>query len=203
LPVPFNDANNGGRNALLQNLGDFNFVDVTAVVGLDDNNSRFSFAAAWEDYDNDGDVDLYVANDFGRNNLYRNDSGQFSDVAVGTGTEDMAAGMSVSWGDFNRDGLADLYVGNMFSAAGNRVVFQREFQNGRSASGNQGMQRMARGNTLFAATGNGGFQDVSEETKVTMGRWAWSSRFADLNNDGWIDLVVANGYLTNEHADDL
>ena len=49
------------------------FTDVTSEVGLNQNNSRFSFAAAWEDYDNDGDPDLYVANDYGRNNLYRND----------------------------------------------------------------------------------------------------------------------------------
>ena len=52
---------------------------------MGENNTRFSFAAAWEDYDNDGDFDLYVANDYGRNNLYRNDGGQFHDVAVASG----------------------------------------------------------------------------------------------------------------------
>ena len=56
---------------------------MTRQVGLDVNNRRWSFAASWEDYDNDGDPDLYVANDYGRNNLYRNNGGQFVDVAAG------------------------------------------------------------------------------------------------------------------------
>ena len=188
---------------LLANLGGFRFGDVTAQVGLDQNNTRWSFAAAWEDFDRDGDPDLYVANDFGRNSLYRNDSGRFTDVAAGAGVEDMAAGMSVAWGDFNRDGGADLYIGNMFSAAGNRVSYQRQFAPG--AGDVPGLQRMARGNTLFAAAGDGAgnFTDVSVAAGVTAGDWAWSSAFADLNNDGWQDLVVANGYLTNSRQDDL
>ena len=193
-PVPFNDANNGGRNVLLANLGGFQFADVTEQVGLDQNNTRWSFAAAWEDFDRDGDVDLYVANDFGRNSLYRNEAGRFRDVAAEFGVEDMAAGMSVAWGDFDRDGEADLYVGNMFSAAGRRVGYQRDF--------GAGLQRMARGNTLFASRA-GKFADVSETARVVNGGWAWSSAFADLDNDGWEDLVVANGYLSNTRDDDL
>ena len=97
-PLPYHDANNGAPSYLMENIGGFRFKDVTNEVGLDSNNSRFSYAAAWEDFDNDGDLDLYVANDFGRNNLYRNDDGQFKDVAAEAGVEDIAAGMSVSWG---------------------------------------------------------------------------------------------------------
>ena len=67
----------------------------------------------------------------------------------------------------------------------------------------RGMQRMARGNTLFTNRGDGGFDDASEAAGVTMGRWAWGSRFADLNNDGWQDLVVANGFFTGSKPDDL
>ena len=195
-PTPFNDANNGGRNVLLANLGEFQFGDVTDQVGLDENNSRWSFAAAWEDHDRDGDVDLYVANDFGRNCLYRNDAGRFTDVAAEAGVEDMAAGMSATWGDPNRDGAADLYVGNMYSSAGKRVGYQRNFESG--------LQRMARGNTLFErVAGSASFTDVSVEAGVTSGGWAWSSALADLDNDGWQDIVVANGYLTNQREDDL
>ena len=80
-PIPYHDANNGPPNALFRNDGAFEFVNVTQALGLDRNNRRWSFAASWEDYDLDGDADLYVANDFGRNNLYRNDGGQFVDVA--------------------------------------------------------------------------------------------------------------------------
>ena len=160
-------------------------------------------AASWEDFDNDGDMDLYVANDFGRNCLYRNEAGRFTDVASETGVEDHASGMSVSWSDFNRDGLMDVYVSNMFSAAGNRVTFQRRFAEGLENGIVSNVQRMARGNTLFSANSDGSFRDVSERSAVTMGRWAWSSRFADFNNDGWQDLVVANGYVTNEETSDL
>lgn len=70
----YHDSNSGGPNSLFRNEtaddGNFSFTDVTAASGLDQSNSRWSLAASWEDYDNDGDPDLYVANDFGLNNLY-------------------------------------------------------------------------------------------------------------------------------------
>ena len=203
-PVPYHDANNGGRNVLLRNDGGFRFVDATAEVGLDVNNRRFSLAASWEDVDGDGDADLYVANDYGRNNLYRNDGGRFVDVAGDVGVEDISSGMSVSWADYNRDGRMDVYVGNMFSAAGNRITYQRKFERDRQRAGPLAeVQRMARGNSLFAGADGGGFVDRSEDARVTMGRWSWSSVFADINNDGWEDLVVANGNLTQTLPDDL
>ena len=193
-PIPFNDAENGGRNVLLANLGDFQFADLTKEVGLNQNNNRWSFAAAWEDYDRDGDPDLYVANDFGRNCFYRNDKGKFTNIAEKCEIEDMGAGMSVAWGDSNRDGASDLLIGNMFSSAGQRVSFQRNYEAGK--------KRMARGNSLFTATENG-FIETSITNGITNGGWAWSSSFADLNNDGWQDLVVANGYLSSSRTEDL
>jgi FG-GAP-like repeat len=195
-PVPFNDARNGGRNALLRNNGALSFSDVTAEAGLTAGGDRWSFAAAWEDFDNDGDQDLYIANDFGRNNLFRNDGGKFTDVAAASGVEDISSGMSVDWGDANRDGRMDIYVGNMFSSAGGRIAYQRQFgKNNPEAAPD--FQRMARGNTLFLANRDGTFHDASESSGVHVGLWAWSSLFADINNDGWQDLVVANGYMTN------
>ena len=196
-PLPYHDANNGVKNYLLKNRGDWDFEDVTASVGLDQNNQRFSYAAAWEDYDNDGDQDLYVANDFGRNNLYRNDGGQFVDVAAQAGVEDLSAGMSVSWGDYNRDGWPDLYVGNMYSSAGNRVAYQRRYRGDESEETKEMFQRHARGNSLFLNSGDGRFRDVSLDAGVTMGRWAWGSNFVDVNNDGWDDLIVGNGLVTS------
>ena len=202
-PIPYHDAQNGGRNILLRNKGNWEFEEATTQVGLDQNNNRFSFASAWEDFDNDGDLDLYVANDYGRNNLYRNNSGKFTDVAGEMGVEDMSAGMSASWSDFNRDGYMDLYVSNMFSAAGNRITFQRQFKPSITSEMKAQYQRHARGNTLFQGTKEGEFQDVSIEKEVTMGRWAWGSRFVDLNNDGWEDLIVANGFITTDDTGDL
>lgn len=134
--------------------------------------------------------------------MYRNDGGRFVDVAAEAQVEDMAGGMSVAWGDWNRDGRMDLYIGNMYSAAGNRVTYARRFTTG-DTNRVQSLQRMARGNTLFTSKARGGFEDQSESMAVNMGRWAWASTFADLNNDGWLDLVVANGYITNAQSDDL
>jgi hypothetical protein len=202
-PTPYHDANNGGRNVLLRNEGGLRFVDATREVGLDENNRRFSFACAWEDYDNDGDPDLYVANDFGRNNLYRNDRGRFRDVAAAAGVEDIAAGMSVAWADFNRDGRMDLYVSNMFSSAGGRIAYQRNFRPGNARETLGQYQRHARGNSLFDNQADGTFADVSDAAAVTMGRWAWGSLFSDLDNDGWEDVYVVNGYITSEHPQDL
>ena len=180
---------------------------MTVETGLDVNNRRYSYAASWEDFDSDGDMDLYVANDFGRNNLYRNqlvETGKphFEDVAEQLGVEDISAGMSVTWGDYNNDGLSDIYVSNMFSSAGNRIVYQRQFRPNTSKSLSS-FQRHARGNTLFENNGEGGFRDVSADAGVTMGRWAWGSKFGDLNNDGLLDLYVTNGFITTEDTGDL
>ncbi|MCH8921774.1 MAG: VCBS repeat-containing protein [Planctomycetes bacterium] len=211
-PIPYYDARNGGRNVLWRNDisadGLWKFTDVTQLVGLDKENSRWSFAASWEDYDNDGDADLYVANDFGRNNLYRNDLASdggrsFTDVAASAGAQDAAFGMSVSWADYNHDGWMDLYISNMFTAAGNRITYQRRFQPGLDEAAKKKYQYLARGNTLFAGSSEGVFRDVSIEAGVTMGRWSWASQFFDINNDGWEDLFVTNGYLTNPLKDDL
>ncbi len=202
-PMPYHDAKNGGRNMLLRNDGNWEFNDVADEVGMGPSNNRFSFAAAWEDYDRDGNLDLYVANDYGRNNLYKQENGRFVDVAGALGIEDMSSGMSVAWGDHNLDGNMDLYVSNMFSAAGNRITYQRQFKQGQSTNVLETFQRHARGNSLFENTGDGGFKDVSVPANVTMGRWAWGSMFVDFNNDSLQDLAIANGFITAQDTGDL
>ena len=111
--------------------------------------------------------------------------------------------MSVTWGDYDRDGNADIYVSNMFSGAGNRITFQGQFLPGADAETRGHFQRFARGNALFRNRGDGTFEDVSLAAGVSAGRWAWASRFADINNDGYEDLLVGNGFLTQENPDDL
>ncbi|MDG2122443.1 MAG: VCBS repeat-containing protein [Verrucomicrobiales bacterium] len=208
-PVPYHDANNGALNYLLANQGNFDFTDATQPADLNHNNTRYSFTATWEDFDNDGDQDIYVANDFGRNNLYRNNlvpsgSATFTDVAEQLAAEDIAAGMSVAWGDYNNDGNMDLYVSNMWSSAGNRIAFQDQFKPAGDSQTLPLFQRHARGNSLFKNIGQGTpFEDVSVTADVTMGRWAWGSLFADLNNDGWEDLYVTNGFMTAAQSGDL
>ena len=203
----YHDSNSGGPNSLFRNEttrgGEFKFRNVTTETGLDDNNLRWSLAASWEDYDNDGDQDLYVANDFGRNNLFRNDGGNFIDVAAESGVEDSASGMAVTWGDYDRNGHMDVYVSNMFSAAGNRITFQEQFKPDAPKEVRSRLQRFARGSTLMKALENGSFEDISDSASVAMARWAWGTSFVDLNNDGWQDIVVANGNITGEDPGDL
>jgi hypothetical protein len=201
--LPYFDATNGGSNYLIRNRGDWKFDNITDQVGLGDDNSRFSLAAAWEDYDNDGDVDLLVVNDFGPNQLYRNTDGRFQNVAAEASLLDGAFGMSATFADFDHNHWMDLYVSNMFSAAGNRVTFQPQFKRQLSVNEKERFRYLARGNSLFRNVGQGIFEDVSVSHGVTIGRWSWGSLFADLNNDSWDDLLVANGYLTGGSADDL
>lgn len=214
------DANNGGSNSLFRNeISDrqsWHFADVTEAVGLNENNHRYSLAASWDDFDNDGDLDLYVANDYGRDHFYRNDSvtpslvnaepttpGQFVDISDTAHVEDSAAGMSITWGDYDRDGWVDALISNMWSSAGKRITSQRNFQEGASQEMKQRYQRFARGNTLLRNQADGTFDDRSAEAGIEMGRWAWGSHFVDLNNDGWEDLIVANGFITTNDSGDL
>ena len=203
LPLPYFDATNGGGNFLIQNQGNWKFDDVTDKVGLGDNNSRFTLAAAWEDYDNDGDSDLFVINDYGPNHLYNNADGVFTDVAGEVGLLDGAFGMSATFSDFDHNGRMDLYVSNMFSAAGNRITTQPQFKTHLPGAQKKRFQYLARGNSLFRNVADETFEDVSQSHGVTIGRWSWGSLFADIDNNGWDDLLVANGYVTGESVDDL
>lgn len=197
----YHDANDGGPNRLFRNEGQWKFTDVTDEVGLDVHNQRHSLATSWEDVDNDGDQDLYVANDYGQNCLYLNDDGRFEEAAAARGIVDYGSGMSVTWGDSDRDGDMDLYVGNMFSSAGNRIVSEPRFL---PDAGSRGLyQRFVRGNSLYQNNGTAMFTEIPEAGGASRGRWSWSSLFADLNNDGWEDLFAANGYITTEDPGDL
>ena len=95
-------------------------------------------------------------------------------------------------------------AGKVDTSAG-RLLVSTSMSGGKIPPGNvvAAIQRYARGNSLFRNTGDGKFQDVSLSSGVTMGRWAWGSRFVDLNNDGWEDIVVTNGMITQEDPGDL
>lgn len=209
LPVPYHDANNGGRNILFLNEGRNNpaspgkFRDATIELGLDRNNLKFSLAAIWEDFDNDGDVDLYVTNDFGRNNYYRNEGGRFTDVADEIGLGELAASMGASAADYDQDGDVDIYLSNMFSSAGLRIVTQDDkfMKDERNRSAD--FISHARGNFLLENNGDGTFKDVTDDAGVSLGRWTWGARFVDFNNDGFDDLYVPNGFITGPDTGDL
>ncbi len=196
-PVPYFDARNGPPNFLLHNEGNATFSDRTQAAGLNVDNNRYSFACAWGDLNSDGTPDLYVANDFGRSNLYRNHGdGTFASVSSEAGVEDAGAGMSACWFDFDNDGNQDIYVANMWSAAGQRVSEQEIFHEKDPESIRALYRGHARGNSLYRNQGSGRFQNVGEQAGAGMGRWAWSSDAWDFDHDGYSDLYIANGYIS-------
>ena len=201
VPAPFEDARNGPSNVLFLNDGG-RFVDATAAAGLDAGGGRFSLQGTFGDFDLDGDPDLYVVNDFGRNQLFVNAGGRFVDEAPAFGVEDQGAGMGASWSDFDRDGDLDLYVTNMFSSAGRRVAFQEGFAPERNQKERAAIRRLSLGNSLLVREGDR-FVDRSEEAGVRMGRWAWGAVFVDLNADGFDDLISPAGFLTGPKPGDL
>ncbi|MGH9545112.1 MAG: tetratricopeptide repeat protein [Terriglobales bacterium] len=203
-PVPYFDARNGPPNFLLHNEGNATFVDRTQSAGLNVENDRYSFACAWGDLNADGSPDLYVANDFGRGNLYRNQGdGTFAAVSSEAGAEDAGAGMSACWFDFDNDGNQDIYVANMWSAAGQRVSEQKIFHEEDPENIRALYRRHARGNSLYRNQGDGKFQNISGPAGVEMGRWAWSSDAWDFDHDGYSDLYIANGYISGPNPHDL
>jgi tetratricopeptide (TPR) repeat protein len=201
-PVPYHDAQNGPPNYLFHNRldlqGNGGFDDVTLKSGINQNDNRFSFAAAWCDYDDDGWPDLYVANDFGRKNLYKNDRGRFHDVAAEAGVEDIGPGMSATWFDYDGDGRPDIYVANMWSAAGQRVANSNEFVS-KHPGLTEAYRRHTKGNSLYRNLGTGRFALTDQ---LQFGRWAWSSDGHDFDCDGAPEIFVTCGMLTNSDEPD-
>jgi tetratricopeptide (TPR) repeat protein len=202
-PSPYYDAENGPPNFMMRNNRDGTFRDVTTESGLNQNNTRYSFCCGWSDYNRDGWPDLYVVNDFGRKNLYRNNGdGTFTDVAPQAGVEDVGAGMGVCWFDYDNDGAEDFYVADMWSAAGMRVSTQNVFQKDAPDEVRALYRKHARGNSLFRNK-DGTFQDTSTLAGVEMGRWSWSSDAWDFDHDGFPDLYIANGMISGPSRQDL
>jgi len=203
-PSPYFDARNGPPNFLFHNEGNATFADRTDASGLNAENDRFSFACAWGDMNGNGRPDLYVANDFGRSNLYRNNgNGQFTAISENSGANDVGAGMSACWLDVENHGKQDIYVSNMWSAAGVRISAQENFRAADSQDIKSFYRRHAAGNSLYKNLGNGQFKNVAGPAGVDMGRWAWSSDSWDFDHDGFSDLYVANGYISGIEPQEL
>jgi Flp pilus assembly protein TadD/peroxiredoxin len=203
-PVPYFDARNGPPNFLFHNGGNATFQDRTESARLNVDNDRYSFAGAWGDYNGNGWPDLYVANDFGRSNLYRNNGdGTFTSVSTEGGVEDAGAGMSACWFDFDNDGNQEIYVANMWSAAGTRVSEQIQFHENEPEGIRELYRQHARGNSLYRNKGDGKFQNISQQANADVGRWAWSSDAWDFDHDGYPDLYIANGYISGPETQEI
>ncbi len=203
VPTPYHDADNGATNHYWRNDGVRTFTDATEEAGFGSNNTKFTLASVWDDFDGDGDLDLYVVNDFGRNNLFQNDGkGRFEDVASAAGAVDIGAGMGVSVSDYDLDGDQDLYVTNMWSAPGLRITGQpKRFMDGEHHEVHRWYSQHAGGNSLLRNRGDGTFEDVTDEARVAIGRWSWGGMFTDFNNDGLEDLYVPSGHATRRGSE--
>jgi len=214
-PKPPNDAKNGVRGTLLRNQGDGTFEDVSRKAGVD--SPGWDMASAWGDYDSDGWPDLYVANEFGGNRLFRNKGdGSFEDVTESTGTADGGSGMGVTWGDYDGDGDLDLYIAGMHVNSG-WTLFHPDFPipipwyfkivglftDAVQIEADDITEKLSRGSTLFRNEGDGTFTDVSDSSGVRDAQWGWATDFLDYDNDGLLDLYVANGFVTGPLKDDL
>ena len=175
----WHDAANGGRNVLLRNRGDGTFERVDAVeVGMPE--THWSLSVGTGDLNGDGFTDLYIASDFGRDDLYVNEGGRrfrrvegrlFGDVG-----RDTYKGMNSSVADFDRDGRLDVYVSNV----------HHELQ--------------AEGSLLWMNRGGNGATPRFRDEAMGRGalnedRFGWGAAVGDLQNDGWLDIVQANGMV--------
>ena len=195
LPVmDYFDSRSGYKNQMFRNMGSGDFEMVTVPAGLDRDNARWSFAAISFDYDEDGWQDLYVVNDYGPNQLFRNRGDlTFEDVTGSTGVSDPGNGMGVSLGDVDGDGREDLYVSNMISHAGKRIAGSTDFK-GKSDDQHR-LRRFAKGNTLLIAREDG-FSEI-ETPVLSDAKWAWGNALFDYDNDADLDVYVTNGMYSN------
>ena len=203
-PIPYYDARNGPPNCMFHNEGGRSFVETTEATGLNADNDRYSFSCAFGDSNGNGLPDLFVVNDFGSSQLYRNNgNGTFTVASKEANVESVGAGMSCAWADFDNDGHQDVYVPSMWEAAGQRISGQTQFHENAPPDIREKYQRHARGNALYRNQKDGTFQNVGHLAGVEMGRWSWSSDFWDFDHDGFSDLYVSNGYISGPDRNDL
>jgi len=215
VPEPSYAAANGVRSLLLHNEGDGTFSEVAQHAGVA--SPGWDLAAGWADYDDDGWPDLYVANEFGDNVLYRNEhDGTFTDRTREAGVSDGGAGMGLAWGDYDADGDLDLFVSNMHANSG-WAMFHPDFPapipwryrllglvtDEVQRRSDDFIDRLSRGSTLFRNDGNGVFTDVSDAAGVRDAQWGWAAEFLDYDNDGRLDLYAVNGFITGPILDDV
>jgi tetratricopeptide (TPR) repeat protein len=203
-PIPYYDARNGPPNCLFHNEGDGTFLETTEAAGMNRDNDRYTFACAWGDSTGNGLPDLFVSNDFGTSQLYRNNGdGTFKVASAEAHVEGVGAGMGCAWCDYDNDGHQDIYVPSMWEAAGQRVSGQKQFHAAAPEPTRELYRRHARGNALYRNRGDGTFENVGHQSGVEMGRWSWSADFFDFDHDGYSDLYVSNGYISAPENYDL
>ena len=178
MPESFEYAQNGGRKYILRNCGDGRFEDVTAQLGI--TSRRWALAATAADLRGTGYPDLFIANDYGVPELYFNDGGaRFREVGKQTGVGIAPkSGMNAAVGDIFNRGQFAIYVTNISEEG---ILLQ--------------------GNNLWVPkAGTAGehlrYENLAREMGVELGGWSFGAQFGDLNNDGYLDLYLTNGFVS-------
>jgi enediyne biosynthesis protein E4 len=173
------DKYQGTQDLLYHNNGDGTFSDVSESSGITRKDPGRGFAVVFSDFDNDGDQDIYVANDAGPNFYYINDGkGKFVDASLESGTSvdefgNAQGSMGLTVGDYNRDGLMDIFITNF--------IDQRR--------------------TIYQNMGSNQFQDSTTNSGIGMIGFpysGWGTKFFDFDNDGWLDLFFCNGHTMEQ-----
>ncbi|HTV01523.1 MAG TPA: CRTAC1 family protein [Luteitalea sp.] len=177
MPESFEYASNGGRKYLYRNLGGGRFEEVSAARGLA--STRWALAAVAGDLRGTGYPDLFIANDYGVSELFVNDGGRFREVGRQTGVGYAPkSGMNASLGDVLNQGRFAIYVSNISEEG---ILIQ--------------------GNNLWVpSSGSTGalptYENLARAMNVDLGGWSFGAQFGDLNNDGFQDLYLVNGYVS-------
>jgi hypothetical protein len=177
MPDSFEYAKNGGRKYLFHNLGNGKFEEVSEKLGI--NSRRWALAAGAADLRGTGHPDLFIANDYGVSELYFNDGTRFREVGAQTGIGFAPkSGMNVAFGDILNRGRYAVYVSNISEEGiliqGNNLWMPKEG---------------TAGETLR-------YENLARDFGVELGGWSFGAQFGDFNNDGNLDLFVANGYIS-------
>src|SRR6202522_779925 len=175
MPESFEYAKNGGRKFLFHNLGDGKFEEGSEKAGIKSN--RWALAASAADLRGTGHPDLFIANDYGVSELYLNEGGHFREAGEATGVGFAPkSGMNVAYGDVLNQGKYAIYVSNISQEGvlikGNNLWVPRD--------GEPSLK----------------YENLARDMGVELGGWSFGAQFGDLNNDGYLDLYLTNGYIS-------
>ncbi len=175
MPESFEYARNGGRKYLYRNVGDGRFEEVSETVGL--SSRRWALAAVASDLRGSGYPDIVIANDYGVSEYFLNEGGRFREVGRDSGIgRAPKSGMNASLGDVLNTGRFSVYVSNITEDG---ILLQ--------------------GNNLWMPTGapeEPRYENMATAMGIEAGGWSFGAQFGDLNNDGWLDLYLVNGYVS-------
>lgn len=191
VPFTLNPASfNGGTNLLLHNNRDGTFTNVAPALKVTNPEGR-SLGALWHDFDEDGWLDLYVANDISDNVFFHNTGGKFEDISHAALVADYRSAMGLAVGDYNRDGDDDLFISHW--VAQENALYDNTWVdfNRPGVTTNAGPQQK------YPLR----FMDLADQKglgQIALPYVGWGTEFVDFDGDGWLDLVVANGSTLEE-----